>query len=282
MDAFDIIINTMKSINVFSILDIIVVSYIFYKVYMMMNETRAEQLLKGILFIVLLIPVSSLLHLNTLNWILNKTITIGVLSFIIIFQPEIRKALEHIGRSTFSDKHVLEDEEKISKVIIEITNAVESLSKARTGALIVIEQTTGLNDVIATGTTMDASISTALLGNIFVVNTPLHDGALIVRNDRIAAAGCFLPLTNNNDINKQLGTRHRAAIGISEVSDALVIVVSEETGVISLAVNGNLTRYYTKDRLKDILIRIINFRRNKKITYREKVKSWLKKGESKQ
>jgi diadenylate cyclase len=274
---FDILINTVKNINGYVILDIIVVSFIFYKVYMLMYETRAEQLLKGILLIILLIPISTLLHLTTLNWILNKTITIGVLSFVIIFQPEIRKALEHIGRSAFTDKHIFEDEEKIEGIITEIAEAVESLSKSRTGALIIIEQTTGLGDVIATGNKLDALISTSLLENIFVVNTPLHDGATVLRNDRIAAAGCFLPLTSNGSINKQLGTRHRAAIGISEVSDALIIVVSEETGVISLAVNGNLTRYYTKDRLKDILIKIIKYRQSKKVTYREKVKSWFKK-----
>ncbi|MEA4825110.1 MAG: diadenylate cyclase CdaA [Clostridium sp.] len=279
MEFINLVVNTLKSINGYSILDIIVVSFIFYKFYMLMHETRAEQLLKGILLIILLIPVSSLLHLTTLNWILNKTITIGVLSFVIIFQPEIRKALEHIGRSAFTDKHILEDEEIIEEVITEVTNAVENLSKSRTGALIVIEQTTGLGDIIATGTKIDAEISSALLENIFVVNTPLHDGATVIRNDRIAAAGCFLPLTNNPNINKQLGTRHRAAIGISEISDSLVIIVSEETGVISLTVNGNLTRYYTKDRLKDILIRIIKYRQVKKMTYREKVKSWFKRAD---
>ncbi len=275
MDVINLIINTVKHINITSILDIIVVSYIFYKIYMLMNETRAEQLLKGILLIILLIPISSIFHLTTLNWILNKTLTIGVLSFVIIFQPEIRKALEHIGRSAFADKHIFEDEEKTNEVITEIVSAIENLSQSRTGALIVIEQTTGLGDVIATGNKLDAIISSALLENIFVVNTPLHDGATIIRNDRIVAAGCFLPLTNNNTINKQLGTRHRASIGISEVSDALTIIVSEETGVISLAVNGKLTRYYTRDKLKDILIRIIESRNSKKITYKEKVKSWL-------
>lgn len=274
---FDVLINTLKSINGYVILDIIVVSFIFYKFYMLMYETRAEQLLKGILLIILLIPISRLLHLTTLNWILNKTITIGVLSLVIIFQPEVRKALEHIGRSAFTDKHIFDDEEKIEEIISGIAEAVESLSKSRTGALIIIEQTTGLGDIISTGTKVDAFISSSLLQNIFVVNTPLHDGATVIRNDRIAAAGCFLPLTSNGNINKQLGTRHRAAIGISEVSDALIIVVSEETGVISLAVNGNLTRYYTRDRLKDILIKIIKYRQSKKVTYREKVKSWFKK-----
>ncbi|KOA19851.1 DNA integrity scanning protein DisA [Clostridium homopropionicum DSM 5847] len=280
MQFLDMFISTIKSINAFSILDIAVVSYIFYKFYMLMHETRAEQLLKGILLIVILIPISSLLHLSTLNWILNKTITIGVLSFIIIFQPEIRKALEHIGRSTFTDKHLFEDEMMIEEVITEITNAVENLSKTRTGALILMEQTTGLGDITSTGTKIDAAVSSALLENIFVVNTPLHDGATVIKNDRIVAAGCFLPLTSNGNINKQLGTRHRAGIGISEVSDAIVIIVSEETGVISLAINGNLTRYYTKERLKDILIRIIKTRSNKKITYREKVKSWFSKEEN--
>ncbi|MCD3217586.1 TIGR00159 family protein [Clostridium botulinum C] len=281
MDFINIVTNTVKNITVFSVLDILVVSYMFYKFYMLMNETRAEQLLKGILFIILLIPISSLLHLTMLNWILEKTLTIGVLSLIIIFQPEIRKALEHIGRSAFTDKHILEDKEKMDEVITEIVDAVENLSKSRTGALIIIEQTTGLGDIISTGTKIDSIVSSALLENIFVVNTPLHDGASIIRNDRIAASGCFLPLTNNTEINKKLGTRHRAAIGVSEVSDALVIIVSEETGVISLAVNGNLTRHYTKERLKDILIKIITYRQTKQVTYREKVKSWIKKASKK-
>ncbi|MCY6483445.1 diadenylate cyclase CdaA [Clostridium aestuarii] len=280
MEAINIVLDTIKNINIYAILDIIVVSYIFYKVYMLINETRAEQLLKGILLIILIIPISSLLHLDTLNWIINKTITIGVLSIIIIFQPEVRKALEHIGRSAFKDKHFLEDEEKMNEIITEIANAVENLSETRTGALIIIEQSTGVGDIIGTGNKLDAIVSTALLENIFVVNTPLHDGAVVIRDDRIAAAGCFLPLTSNTTINKQLGTRHRAAIGISEISDALTIIVSEETGVISLAVNGNLTRYYTKDKLKDILMRIIKYRKNRNTTYKEKVKSWFKKADN--
>lgn len=244
---------------------------------MLIKETRAEQLLKGILLIAALIPISSLLQLNMLYWILSNTITIGVIAIIIIFQPEIRRALEHLGRSAFSDRHIMEDDEIMDKVITEIVNAVENLSATRTGALIVIEQTTGLGEVIGTGTKLDAVVTSALLENIFVVNTPLHDGATIIRNDRIVAAGCFLPLTSNNDISKSLGTRHRAALGISENSDGLIIIVSEETGTVSLAVNGKLTRRYDKDRLKDILIRIIKSRQKSKLTYREKVKLWIKK-----
>lgn len=196
---------------------------------------------------------------------------------IIIFQPEIRRGLEHLGRSAFNDRHILEDEEIMEKVVGEVVDAVENLSKSKTGALIIIENRTGLGDVIATGTKLDAIVSSALLENIFVVNTPLHDGATIIRNDKIIASGCFLPLTNNDEISKALGTRHRAGLGISENSDALTIIVSEETGNISLAVNGKLTRNYTKDRLKDILVRILKSRQKKKLTLRERVRLWSKK-----
>ena len=257
-------------------MDILVVSYILYKAYMLIKETRAEQLLKGIVLITVLIPISSFLHLVMLNWILTKTLTIGVLSFVIIFQPEIRRALEHLG-TAFNDKHVLQDEEVMEKVVTEIVNCVDNLSKSKTGALIVIEQITGLGDIINTGTKIDAVVSSALLENIFVVNTPLHDGAAIIRNDRIISAGCFLPLTNNNELNKKLGTRHRAAIGISENSDALIIVVSEETGTISFAANGKLIRNYSKDRLKKILISIMKKRFQKKSTLGEKVTEWKEK-----
>lgn len=277
MQFFNTLLSTIKGMTVWSVLDIIVVSYIFYKGYMLIKETRAEQLLKGLLLVVLLIPVSGALHLTMLNWILNKTITIGVIATVIIFQPEIRRALEHLGRSAFIDKHILADEETMEKVITEITNAVERLSRTRTGALIVIEQLTGLGEIVNTGTKLDAVVSSAILQNIFVVNTPLHDGATIIRNDRIVSSGCFLPLTNNNTLNKELGTRHRAAVGISETSDALIIVVSEETGNISLAVNGRLTRNYDKERLRSILIMIMKKRHHKKVTFKERVMAWKKK-----
>jgi diadenylate cyclase len=277
VEFFYTMFSTIKGMTVWSVLDIIVVSYIFYKGYMLIKETRAEQLLKGIVLIVLLIPISAALHLTMLNWILNKTITIGVIAAIIIFQPEIRRALEHLGRSAFTDKHILEDEETMEKVITEITNAVSRLAQTRTGALIVIEQLTGLGEIVNTGTKLDAEVSSALLQNIFVVNTPLHDGATIIRNDRIVSAGCFLPLTNNDTLNKELGTRHRAAIGISETSDALTIIVSEETGNISLAVNGRITRNYDREKLKSILIMIMKKRHHRKVTFKERVMVWKKK-----
>lgn len=281
MDIINIIEVALKSISIWSVMDILVVSFIFYKGYMLIKETRAEQLLKGILLIVILIPISEILNLTMLNWILQRTITIGVLSIIIIFQPEIRRALEKLGRTAFNENHVLENVEVTEKIIDQIVNCAGNLAETRTGALIIIEQKTGLEDIIATGTRIDAIVSSALLENIFVVNTPLHDGATIVRNGRIIAAGCFLPLTANNDINKKLGTRHRAGIGISENSDALVIIVSEETGNISLAINGKLTRNYNKEKLKALLMRIIKNRYNKRSSLKEKVKRWKKTDKSK-
>lgn len=264
-DILTVLQKSFANLSLWSILDILVVSFIFYKAYMLIKETRAEQLIKGLALIVILIPVSYLLKLDMLYFILNKTITIGVLSVIIIFQPEIRRVLEHLGRSAFDDAHYFEDKESLNIVINEIVTAVENLASTKTGALIAIEQSTGLNEVIGSGTIIDGNITSNLLENIFVVNTPLHDGATIIRNGRILASGCVLPLTNNTDINKKLGTRHRAAIGLSEISDAVIIIVSEETGVISLAINGRLTRGYDKERLRNILIKIIENKNTKKV-----------------
>ena len=276
-DIINFLVTSIKNISIWSVLDILVVAFIFYKGYMLVKETRAEQLLKGILLIIALFPISYLLKLDMLYFILNKTITIGVLAVVIIFQPEIRRALEHIGRSTFDDIHNSQTIEERTKVITEIVNAMSNLAETKTGALVAIEQGTGLGDVFESGTILDAEVSANLLENIFVVNTPLHDGATIIKNRRIYAAGCVLPLTDNNSINKKLGTRHRAAIGLSENSDALVIVVSEETGVISLAVNGRLTRNYDKEKLKSILLKIMEKRDGKKVkSASEKVMTWIK------
>lgn len=269
-------INAVRNISVWSIIDILVVSYIFYKGYMLIKETRAEQLLKGILLIIALIPISYLLRLNMLYFILNKTLTIGVLSVVIIFQPEIRRALEHLGQRAFYDSHGNRDVKTTEKIVDELVTAVKNLADTKTGALIAIEQTTGLGEVLASGTIIDAEISAALLENIFVVNTPLHDGATIIRENRIHASGCVLPLTNDNTINKKLGTRHRAGIGLSENSDAIVIIVSEETGVISLAIRGRLTRNYDKEKLRTTLINRMGSKENVRKSASEKVKSWIR------
>lgn len=269
--------NTIKNLSIPSVLDILVVAYIFYKGYSLIKETRAEQLLKGIALMIVLIPISYILNLEMLNFILNKTLTIGLLSVVIIFQPEIRRALEHIGRSAFDDFHNMQDEEKRNLVVNEIINAVSNLAESKTGALIVIEQITRLGEVLNSGTILDAKVSANLLENIFVVNTPLHDGATIIRDDRIIASGCVLPLTSNININKKLGTRHRAAIGLSEVSDSIIIIVSEETGIISLAINGRLTRNYDREKLRVILFKMLQHNDKKRVkSAGEKVKAWIK------
>ena len=274
-ELVSMIVNALRNISISACIDIVVVAFIFYKGYFLIKETRAEQLLKGIALIIVLIPISYLFNLSMLYYILNKTLAIGVLSVVIIFQPEIRRALEHLGRSAFEDKHGFENEEQRNKNVNEIVEAVINLAETKTGALIAIEQGTGLGELIASGTEIDSKISANLLENIFVINTPLHDGATIIGKGRILASGCVLPLTNQ-DINKKLGTRHRAGIGLSEISDALVIVVSEETGIISLAINGRLTRNYDRDRLKIILLKIMEERENKRVkTASKKVKGWI-------
>ena len=197
------VMNSLKSMSFTAIIDILVVAFIFYKGYMLIKETRAEQLLKGIAFIIILIPISAILNLSMLYFILSKTLTIGIISVVIIFQPEIRRALEHLGRSAFEDKHGFVDKEQRNIYVNEIVNAVSNLADSKTGALIAIEQGTGLGEIISSGTIIEAKITSNLLENIFVVNTPLHDGATIIGKDKILAAGCVLPLTNNKEINKK-------------------------------------------------------------------------------
>ncbi|HBM80242.1 MAG: diadenylate cyclase CdaA [Clostridiales bacterium] len=268
--------SLLKHINFINIIDILIVSYILYKVFMLIRETRAETLIKGLILIIVIMQVSQFVGLYMLYKLINGSIQIGLTALIIIFQPELRRALEHLGRSRFYSKPLIITDEEVENITSEIVEASVNLSSSRTGALIVIEQETGLNDYIETGVKLDALLTSQLLENIFVVNTPLHDGAVIIRNNRIVAAACFLPLTQNYDINRKLGTRHRAALGISENSDAIVIVVSEETGNISLAINGKLSRNYNSERLKDILTRIIKHRMSKKTTIWKRVVSWVK------
>lgn len=276
MDTLNFISNAITSLDIKSLIEIFIVAYLLYRGYLLIKETRAEQLLKGIVLILLLIPLTNLVGFTMLYSLLSKAITVGVLSLVIIFQPEIRRALEHLGRSAFSEKHKLGDK-SIERMVDEIVNAVENLSDEKVGALIAIEQNTMLRDIIPSGSFIDGMISQGLIENIFVPNTALHDGAMIIRNDRILAAGCVLPLTATNEISKKLGTRHRAGIGLSEVSDAIVIIVSEETGTISLALNGKLVRNYDGDRLKAILVKLLNKSNlEEDITVREKVREWVK------
>ena len=235
------------------VLDILIVTFVLYKLLLLIRETRAEQVLKGLGILLLVTYLSEVLQFSTVYWILKNTATVGVIALLIVFQPELRRALEQIGRGQLLDMFFLHDDQDFTKLVNELVHSVQNLAKAKTGALIVMERKTGINEVIETGVKIDGELSEALLLNIFFENTPLHDGAVIIRGDRIAAAGCFLPLTENSNISKQLGTRHRAALGITEISDSIAIVVSEETGVISIASNGKLTRYLDSKALREML-----------------------------
>lgn len=237
------------------IIDIFLVAVILYQLIKVIKETRAIQLLKGIAIIFLILQISTWAHLTTLTYLLSNVVQVGMFAIVVVFQPELRNLLEKMGRSKAGkliDMAVGKSQD-VNFAVNEIVRAATNMSVTKTGALIVIERETKLGDVIKTGTLIDAEVSTALLENIFFPNTPLHDGAVIIRGDRIYTAGCFLPLTSNSNLSRELGTRHRAALGISEASDALVLVVSEETGKISIALNGSLTRNLTETTLKTAL-----------------------------
>jgi len=239
-----------------AIVDIGIVSYIIYKLIMLVRETRAWQLIKGILVIIAAAWISDLLGLRTIAYILRNTIQIVGLALVVLFQPELRRGLEQIGRSRFKSLFTFEEEStsvQITSLVEEIIKAASELSRLFIGALIVIERETKIGEIINTGIQIDSRVTAELLINIFTPNTPLHDGAVVIRANKIKAAACFLPLTDNQNLSKELGTRHRAALGITEVSDAVVVVVSEETGRISFALNGGLTRNLTTDTLRKAL-----------------------------
>ena len=267
------------------IIDLVIVCFLAYKVFQMLYNTRAWQLLKGIIVLVLVTVISKFLNLYILNYILSSVMTYGVFLLIVVFQPELRRALEQIGSSNrFSRLFGLEKDidAKKKENIYRIAIAATELSKTKTGALIVIERDIKIQDIIATGIPIDAEISPQLLVNIFVPNTPLHDGAVIISDNKIAAASCMLPLSDDKDIARELGTRHRAAIGISKESDAIVVVVSEETGKMSIAKNGTLIADVREDVLKKILIKnLLTESNNKKEKNQEEKKSEEKKSEEK-
>ena len=246
--------NIVSSIGLNDVLDIAIVAFLVYKVLGFIRETRAEQLAKGLVVLVICTLLSDFLKLYTLHWLLSGVVSVGLIAIVVIFQPELRRALEHLGRSRFANIMSDIDKEEAKRMVTEIVRAVESMSASRTGALMVIEKEITLNDIVETGTVIDAYISAEMIGNIFYEGEPLHDGALILRGDRLYAAGCVLPLTQNKELSKELGTRHRAGIGITENSDALVIIVSEETGVISLAQNGELTRFLEGKKIEKTLL----------------------------
>ncbi|MGB4273476.1 MAG: diadenylate cyclase CdaA [Bacillota bacterium] len=255
-----------------SIIDILIVAYVIYKLLGIIRGTRAVSLLKGIAVIFISTMLSDLLELRTVNWLLQKTITMLFVALPIVFLPELRRALEQIGRGgMFTGPLGLLEKEDILAMISNVAKATTLLARDKIGALIVIERDTGIAELMETGTRIDAVVSTELLLNIFMPNSPLHDGAVIIRGNRIMAAGCYLPLSENQNISRRLGTRHRAALGLSEQSDAVSIVVAEETGVISMATSGKLMRYLDEGTLREKLVELLYGNR-----LRQSIPAWLR------
>ena len=249
----DSIQNFFELIRFKDIVDVALVAIMFYYVIKIIKGTRAEQLFKGILVILILTKISDLLRLYTIKWIFSNIMNFGFIAVLIVFQPELRRGLEFLGRTSSIRKALSNKESDTPSQVTEIIDAVASLSRQKIGALIIFERKTGLDDIADTGTRLDSYISSSLLINIFIPNTPLHDGAVIVKGDRIKAAACFLPLSDSNSISKELGTRHRAGIGVTERSDSLALIVSEENGSISIAENGEISRYLDIETLENIL-----------------------------
>jgi len=256
MDEFFMgIIHNIKMISVPDIIDIGCVSVLFYFIYKFLKDRRSGKLAVGIIFLIALKLVSDLFDMYVIQFLLQNIFQVGLIAIAVIFQPELRTALEKVGGQPLKGLRSIGDSNTAptERMIECVSDAVMDLSQSKTGALIVIERLTRLGDLILTGTVIDSSVSELLIKNVFFNKAPLHDGALVIRDNRLYAAGCLLPLSSDMDIKKELGTRHRAAIGMSENSDALVVVVSEETGIVSLAVEGILYRGYNKSSLNSAL-----------------------------
>lgn len=252
--GLDKLVFLLSTIRITDVIDIFIVSFMFYKLFALIRGTRATQLIKGILFIFVGSKLSEFFKLYTISWILNNAVTVGFIAILIVFQPELRRILEHIGNNKLLKPVNFEESRSNANVIEEIVKATYSLAGKKIGALMVLERKTGLRDIIETGISLNSDISYELLMNIFIPNTPLHDGAVVISNDHIIAASCFLPLTDNKQISMELGTRHRAGIGISEKSDAIVIVVSEETGYVSICEKSKINRNVSKEYLLNYLV----------------------------
>lgn len=260
-DVFETVSRLIRYFTFFDFLDIIIVSFVFYYLIVFIRDTRAQQLMKGIFFILVAYVLASWLKLNTLMYIIDFVINNGILAVIIIFQPELRSFLEHMGRSKFSVGNLFTVQEDAHEAQLNAINGVvdafRTLRKQKMGALVVFEMEDKLNDIAGTGTRVDALPNAGVISNIFFNKAPLHDGAMIIRESRVHSAGCILPLTKNNNISMDLGTRHRAAIGMSENSDAVVIVLSEETGHMSIAIKGKLQRFETVTEFTSVLMQIL-------------------------
>ena len=284
--VFSFFVDNLKSFNFLTdTLDILLVTYLIYLAIKFLRQTRAAPLIKGLLFVFGVTLLANLLKMNVTSFIISSLLEFGILALIIIFQPELRALLERVGRGNVTKISTIftpESEQKAAAMREQaqmIVDAMIDMSRTKTGALVVIEGSTRLGDIIQSGTVIDAAISTELIMNVFYPKSPLHDGALILRGERMVAAGCVLPLTQNVSLSRELGTRHRAAIGMSEAADCLVVVVSEETGKISTAQNGILIRNLDSISLCDAIYHHIHNEEEKKISWMDKVRGWLRRKE---
>ena len=254
LDSFFSAFNQFRTISFIDILDILIVAYIIYRVMKLLKDTSAERLIKGIIILVGIMLLASMLHLTMISWLLQQALNVGLFAIVVVFQPELRRLLEQIGKGNFSRLIVPADApDEVESMITATVSACADMSRTKTGALIVFERRERLGEIISTGTMVDAAPSAELIKNIFFKNSPLHDGAMIVRAGRVCAAGCVLPLSGNQSLSRDLGTRHRAAVGMSESADSVLVVVSEETGSISVAIGCMLKRNLSPDMLRKLL-----------------------------
>ncbi|MBQ9571799.1 MAG: diadenylate cyclase CdaA [Acidaminococcaceae bacterium] len=280
LDHFQTLVRT---IGILDVIDTGLVAFFLYRIYIMLKNTRAAALVKGLMVLASLVIISKWLNLHVINWILEKAITMMMVALPVVFQPELRRALEQIGRGRLFRKRVELDETELNDMIEAVANAAVIMGQRKVGALIVLERAVGLEERIETGVKIDGLVTDSLLLNIFEKDTPLHDGAVIIRGNRIVAASCLLPLTDARGLSQELGTRHRAAIGISEQSDALVVVVSEETGTVSVTRNGEIYRYLRREDVVDMLQSAFMSHRHftVKQMFQEKLDELLHKNENK-
>lgn len=254
LESFFSAFNQFRTISFIDIIDILIVAYIIYRIMKLLKDTSAERLIKGIIILVGIMLLASMLHLTMISWLLQQALNVGLFAIVVVFQPELRRLLEQIGKGNFSRLIVPADApDEVESMITATVSACADMSRTKTGALIVFERRERLGEIISTGTMVDAAPSAELIKNIFFKNSPLHDGAMIVRAGRVCAAGCVLPLSGNQSLSRDLGTRHRAAVGMSESADSVLVVVSEETGSISVAIGGMLKRHLSPDMLRKLL-----------------------------
>jgi len=272
--VWELILSLRQTVNIWDIVDILIVAYLIYRILSFMRKTSASSVIKGIVFVLVIAWLSNFLSLNVVEYVLNQALQMGVLVLVVLFQPELRKLFEQVGSTRlnilFRKRYKRENAEVMLQSVL---SASEAMSKSKTGAIIVFEREVGLNDYAVSGTMIDASITPELIKNVFYPNSPLHDGALLISEGRMLAAACILPLSNNINLSNDLGMRHRAAVGISERSDAIAVIISEQTGAISVAVDGMLKRNLEIDTFELLLRNELSLKDTKRSLRRLKVKT---------